>query len=124
NGSYAVAPEPHRKIARFFSGQRLDDEGTKRVMREVHDSTGEVVDPHTAVGIHAGRTKGTDGVTPPVALATAHPAKFPDAVRAALGVPPQTPAPLAAVFNRTERFERIANDVDAVKRFILGHVST
>jgi threonine synthase len=122
--SYTVAPEPQRKIARLFSGQRLDDAGTKRVMREVHDATGEVIDPHTAVGVHAGRSRGIDGMTPRIALATAHPAKFPDAVKSALGSAPAPPPALAAVYNRSERFTNLPNDVDAVRRFIRQHVST
>jgi threonine synthase len=124
SAAYTVAPEAHRKITALFSGARLDDEGTKRVMREVHDATGEVVDPHSAVGIHAGRKAARDAAIPRVALATAHPAKFPDAVRAALGTAPVAPKALADVFNHSERYERIANDLGAVKRFIQTHVQT
>ncbi len=122
-GRYTVAPAAHAKIGALFSGARLDDEGTKKAMRELHDATGELIDPHSVVGIHAGRVLDTDRSIPRVALATAHPAKFPDAVKSAIGSAPPPPAPLAAVFNRSERFTELANDVDAVRRFIRANVS-
>jgi threonine synthase len=122
SGRYAVDAATHARIVALFAGRRLDDEGTKRVMREVHAATGETVDPHTAVGIFAARDADLDPAIPRVALATAHPAKFPDAVAAATGKAPAMPAALAAVFNRSERFTAMDNNVDAVKRFIRGRV--
>ncbi len=122
SASYTVAPAAHAKITALFGGRRLDDEGTKQVMREVRASTGELVDPHTAVGIYAARSEGLDPAIPRIALATAHPAKFPDAVKAATGVSSPLPAVMADIFNRTERFQVLDNDLDAVKRLIRSHV--
>ena len=59
-----------------------------------------------------------------ITLATAHPAKFPDAVEAATGIRPALPARMADLFDRPERVTRIANDLDALKAHIKGHLST
>jgi threonine synthase len=122
SAAYTVAKPAHDRISALFSGRRLDDEGTKRVMRELRDTTGELVDPHTAVGIYAARHSGLDSAIPRVALATAHPAKFPDAVKAAVGTAVPLPPAMAELFNLPERFTGLANDLDAVKRFVRNHV--
>ena len=98
-------------------GARVDDDETIDVIRDVHDRYGYLVDPHTAVGIGAARKSTGDGERV-VCLSTAHPAKFPDAVRKAIGEDPRVPERLAAVLERDERYDVVANDVDAVKRFI------
>jgi threonine synthase len=81
-------------------------------------ATGELVDPHTAVGIRVGRQCRLDPATPLVCLATAHPGKFPDAVRRATGVTPSLPAPLADLHERAERFDVLPNDLCAVQNHI------
>ena len=88
-----------------FDAASLDDQATLQVIREVHDSTGMLVDPHTAVGIGAARAR-RRGEGPMVALATAHPAKFPDAVEQATGIRPPLPARLADLFDRDGALRR------------------
>ncbi|WP_375465167.1 threonine synthase [uncultured Methylobacterium sp.] len=85
-----------------------------------HASTGIVLDPHSAIGVRAGRRLlRQDPATPVVALATAHPAKFPDAVsRATGGLRPALPPHLADLMDRPERMTRIANDQSAVEALI------
>ena len=80
--------------------------------------TGEIVCPHTAVGLHAARVRRGDPAVPMVVLATAHAAKFPDAVEAACGVRPALPPRLADLMTRPERVTRVANDVEAIKDVI------
>jgi threonine synthase len=123
SGRYTVADAAHRTITAHFTGRRLDDEGTKRVMAEVYKGTGELIDPHSAVGLHAGRTAGLDPSIPRLSLATAHPAKFPDAVAAATGIRPALPPALADLFARPERCSPLANDINALKRFVRDHVT-
>jgi len=118
SGSYTVPADAYQGMLKQFSGYRLDDEGTKRVMAEVFAATGELVDPHTAVGIHAVRQAGLNPATPRIALATAHPAKFPDAVLAATKIKPELPRALADLFNRPERFTTLNADLDELRRFI------
>ncbi len=106
------------KARALFDGYRLDDEGTKLVIRQIFDETGELTDPHTAVGIAAGRSARRSAATPMIALSTAHPAKFPAAVKEATGVHPPLPSHLADLFERHERLTDLPNDVGAVRDFV------
>ncbi|MFM7254044.1 MAG: threonine synthase [Ilumatobacteraceae bacterium] len=103
-----------------FESARLDDAATLEVMRRVHGATGMLLDPHTAVGVGAVeqlRASGRLGGTA-VTLATAHPAKFPDAVERATGCRPGLPPHLADLFDRPERFASLPNDLAAVEQFV------
>ena len=82
------------------------------------------MDPHTAIGLDAARHCRANLETPMVTLATAHPAKFPDAVREA-GYPtdPELPTHMADLFERDERFSILDNDQDAVQQFIADHIT-
>ena len=73
-------------VGEVFDGASVDDEGTLAEIRRTYEETGIILDPHTAVGVAAARTTRRDPDVPMVCLATAHPAKFPDAVEAAIGV--------------------------------------
>lgn len=111
--------EPRWRRAReIFDGFRLDDDGTRAVIREVYEATGELLDPHTAVGLAAGRARRRTSGTPLIALATAHPAKFPDAVEKATGVRPALPERLADLYERPERCDVLPNDVAAVRDYV------
>jgi threonine synthase len=78
-----------------------------------------LLDPHTAVGLAVSRRFARPGV-PMVTLATAHPAKFPEAVMAATGKEPALPERLDELLERPERFTTIANNQAEVARFIAG----
>ncbi len=99
-----------------FDAASLDDDATLAVIRDVHDRTGMLVDPHTAVGIGAARARRRDPGSPMVCLATAHPAKFPDAVEQATGIRPPLPERLADLLEREERFDVLPADLAAVQR--------
>jgi threonine synthase len=101
-----------------FDAASADEEQTAATMAEVFQATGELVDPHTAVGIRVGRACRLDPATPLVCLATAHPAKFPEPVRRATGVSPGLPARLTDLLRREERFAVLPNDLAAVKAHI------
>jgi threonine synthase len=98
-----------------FDAASVDDQGTLAVMRDVYEKTGVLVDPHTAVGIGAARQVRTDVDVPMVCLATAHPAKFPDAVEQATGIRPPLPERLADLFDRPERFDVLPVDLAAAE---------
>lgn len=102
-----------------FDAASLDDAATLAVIREVHDAHGVLVDPHTAVGIGAARAR-RRGDSPMVALATAHPAKFPDAVEKATGIRPPLPDRLADLLERDERFDVLPAEVEAVRAHVLA----
>jgi threonine synthase len=117
-GSMAVAPAALELLGDRWSGVRLDDDQTKLVMKELYERQCVLVDPHTAVGVGAAREARRDPTVPMLCLATAHPAKFPDAVEQATGVRPVLPASLANLFELPERFETLPNDLAEVRSHI------
>jgi threonine synthase len=111
-GSVEVPRDPR------FDAASIDDAATLEVIRDVHERTGLLVDPHTAVGIGAARATRSSADEPMVCLATAHPAKFPDAVEQATGVRPALPERLADLFEREERFDVLPADLAQVQRHV------
>ena len=122
-GKMTVTENALADIRKLFAADRLDDPGTLRVIAEVHGATGALVDPHTAVGIDVGRRRRSDPAVPLVMLATAHPAKFPDAVEQATGIRPPLPARLADLYDRPERVDDLPNDLAAVQDHIRARAS-
>ncbi|MEM8706771.1 MAG: threonine synthase [Actinomycetota bacterium] len=118
-GSASLTPDQHAAMTAEFAGERLDDTETLQVIAEIHDSLGMLVEPHTAVGIGAARRLRRPDETV-VTLATAHPAKFPDAVEQATGERPPLPAHLADLFERAERSTDLPNDLATVEDFVDG----
>lgn len=121
SGSYTVEQAARDQIAAQFSGCRLDDDGIKTVIRETFDQTGEVIDPHTAIGVYAAHQASLDPAIPKVILSTAHPAKFPDAVEAATGKRPDLPPAMADLYDRDERFDELPNDLKQVQDYVRTH---
>ena len=101
-----------------FDADRLDDEGTLATIRETNERLGLLIDPHTAVGIHTAQTMRRDETVPMVTLATAAPAKFPDAVENATGIRPELPAFLSELFDRTERYDVRKASLDEVATYL------
>lgn len=117
-GTITFPPELLGAVSESFSGFRFDDEETMAEMRRTLDESGVVLDPHTAIGVAAARAAGRDASVPMVVLATAHPAKFPDAVEAAVGVRPQLPPHLADLDERPEHLDELPNDLAAVEDYV------
>jgi threonine synthase len=105
-------------MRKLFSGFRLGDNATKDTIARIRRETGELIDPHTAVGVEAARETDLDPDVAIVAMATAHPAKFPQAVEEATGVRPELPARLADLMARPERCTILPNDPTSVKEFL------
>jgi threonine synthase len=120
-GHFQAPSETWSRVEGLFHAAALDDPGTLRAMGELHRLTGELIDPHTAIGIHAARTCRAGRETPIVALATAHPAKFPDAVQQATGIRPELPRFLADLHARPERLAGLPNALEAVQDYVLSH---
>ncbi|MDG1164956.1 MAG: threonine synthase, partial [Porticoccaceae bacterium] len=108
----------------LFSSYRCDDEGMVGIIRDTYADCDYLLDPHTAIGLEAARQCRSNVETPMITLATAHPAKFPDAVKQA-GYPqdPELPPHMANLFEREEQFTVLDNDQDAVQQFIAEHVT-
>lgn len=117
---FQVTPAQHAAARERFAAYRRDDEETLREIGKVLRESGTLLDPHSAVGVAAARAKGPDH-GPVVALATAHPAKFPDAVEKASGIRPALPPKLGDLYEREEHFITLPNDLAAVRRAILDH---
>ena len=107
----------------LFASARAEQVETARAMQWAYRAAGQVIDPHTGVGLHAAKAlAGTlpEGV-PLVTLATAHPAKFPDAVERATGLRPALPARVGDLFGRAESLVAIPGDYAASRDYVLGH---
>ena len=122
SGGFSI-PEPAlMRIRAEFDGYRVSGGEAQATMREVFAECGYLLDPHSAVAVDAGRRAlAHDRATPVIALATAHPAKFPDAVEAATGVRPPLPAHLQGIMRKKERIALLPNDRAAVERFVERH---
>ncbi len=105
-------------LAEFGSGAASEAD-TAAAINHFYRRNGEIVDPHTAVGLHVAQRQA--GSAPMISLATAHPAKFPDAVAAATGIRPALPSRLSHLLKAPERFTVLPNSADAVRDFILAH---
>ena len=118
-GRLSVGANRWREAAELFAACSLSDEETLAVIAREHAATGELLDPHTAVGVAAARSLDSD--VPVVALATAHPAKFPEAVERATGLRSSLPPRLADIATRPERVAKLPNDLKAVQNFVRAH---
>ncbi len=116
-----VLPAPALSAIRaVFAAGRADEDEVASTIRTLRRETGYLVDPHTAVGITVAEKERREAAVPMVVLATAHPAKFPDAIEAACGVRPALPAWLSDLHQRPERVTVLPVDQSAVERFVLA----
>jgi threonine synthase len=109
-----------RALAARVDAGRLDVAGVAEVIAGQYAADGTLVDPHTAVGLGVARRLRRDPDVPMVVAATAHPAKFPEAVRAATGVEPPLPPSLADLLDREERCAHLPADLAAVEEHVLA----
>ncbi|QZP07412.1 threonine synthase [Caenibius sp. WL] len=109
--------------AALFASARADADDMTKAMRWAYEACGEVIDPHTAIGLHAARAAGIDPSIPLVTLATAHPAKFRDAVERATGTRPSLPGRIGDLFEREERYVELAGDYDAIAAYVAEHAT-
>jgi threonine synthase len=116
-GRMAVPDAVWRAIRREFVGFTLSDEATLAQIRLTHATTGYLADPHTAIGLAAAAACGPVGM-PVIVAATAHPAKFPDAVQAATGIRPPLPPHLAGLYERREKYLTGPNDLGAMQTLV------
>lgn len=122
-GSFKVSADRMAAARQEFSSHRCSDDQTLQTMAECYRETGYLIDPHTAVGLYAGGQQvWADTSAPLVALACAHPAKFPDAVKRATGIHPPLPQHLADLFDRPEQFTVLPNDLRKVQDFVQSNV--
>jgi threonine synthase len=116
-GGFAVSQGALQALREVYDSGRCSEQETSATIKTAFETTGELVCPHTAVGIKVAEEQRTVA-TPMITLATAHPAKFPDAVKAATGQHPPLPPHMADLFERPERVTRVDNDLAAIEALI------
>ena len=116
NGGFEISQGAYQMLQGTFKSGRASEEDTQAAIKSYLATSGELLCPHTAVGVHVAEAH--LGATPMVTLATAHPAKFPDAVKAASGVAAPLPPRMADLYDRPERVTRVANDLAALQAVI------
>lgn len=122
SGKLSVEEDRWTEARKLFDSLAVDDEQTCATIAQVFKETGEVLDPHTAIGVHAARECRRSLSIPMVTLGTAHPVKFPDAVeKAGIGQALALPAHLADLFERAERCTVLPNELKAVQAFVGQH---
>jgi threonine synthase len=126
-GSFSVSQAMFGRARALFQATGVDDMATLDRIRAIYAATGEVLDPHSAVGIEAAfrmRAAGSlDAEAPVISIATAHPAKFPDAVADAIGTRPALPPRMADLMDREEHVTVLANDYEIVSGYIARHTN-
>jgi threonine synthase len=119
SGGFDIPPEALASIREDFDARAVSEVETSAEIARTYRESGYVLDPHTATGVHAARARlAVDPSTPVVALATAHPAKFPAAIERAIGERIELPPRLAPILTAEERFSRLENDEGRVRAFI------
>lgn len=113
-----IPQEVLSRITSVFASAKTDEEETALTIRKTLEETGELLDPHTAVGLAAAMSAAGCVPSPMVVLATAHPGKFRNAVERACGTRPSLPQHMAGLFDREERYDRLANDFGALRSYV------
>ncbi len=120
NGQFSISQGAISRLRDQFASGRASEDETRATIKEMRKRSGEILCPHSAVGVKVAQEH--LGPEPMITLATAHPAKFPAAVQEASGIHPPLPAHMADLFDRDEHVTRVANDLDALKSVILERV--
>ena len=122
-GAMQLTNAQREGAVRLFSSARADADDMAKAIRWGWVNCGELIDPHTACGLHAARASGIDSKVPIITLATAHPAKFRDAVERATGQRPALPTRVGDLFEREERFVELPGDYAAIADYICAHAT-
>ncbi len=120
-GGFTISQGAYQWLGDQFASGRASEEETAATIRQAWATTGELLCPHSAVGVHV--AEGFLGSVPMLTLATAHPAKFPDAVEAATGIRPPLPSRMADLYERSERVTRVPNDLKTLQSLIRERIT-
>ncbi len=121
-GGFSIEQERWTEARKLFDSLAVSDEDTCATIADVLAESGELLDPHTAIGVKAARECRRSLATPMVILGTAHPVKFPEAVeKAGVAQAPALPVHLADLFEREERCTVLPNDLKAIQAFVSAH---
>ena len=115
-GGFAVSQGALQWLRDTFTSGRVSEAETTAAIAAEQAASGELLCPHSAIGVKVAADH--LGPVPMITLATAHPAKFPDAVEKATGIRPGLPPRMADLFDRPERLTRVANDLSAIEKIV------
>ncbi len=121
SGGFRISQGALESLRATFASGRCSEDETSATIKRSYASTGEILCPHSAVGVKVAEEH--LGATPMITLATAHPAKFPDAVEAAMGQRPALPPRMADLFARAERVTRVPNDLAALQSLVRERIA-
>ncbi len=120
SGAFELGETALKAIRKEFRAGRASEKEVAKTIRETFENTGYLLDPHTAIGVFVA-AKNEKPASPMVTLATAHPAKFPAAVKSASGIDPALPTWLADLMDREERFDILEPELEAVENYVNAH---
>jgi threonine synthase len=120
-GGFHISQGALERLRGIFASGRATEEETAAMIKRALPQMGELLCPHSAVGVHV--AQGHLGATPMITLATAHPAKFPDAVAMATGIRPALPPRMGDLFDRPERMTRVGNDLAEIETLIRQEIA-
>jgi len=122
-GPFRLSPEIMAQVKKLFASGRQDDAETLETIKRIYQQKNYILDPHTAVGV--GVAEAYQKANPQsviVSLATAHPAKFPQAVMKAIGITPELPPQMADLYERPEKYEVLPANLSQIQQFVRGRV--
>ncbi len=121
----SISDKAFNSVRQLFDSHTVDDQATVATIADVYDKNGYLLDPHSAVGVESARAVRRRKDIPMVTLATAHPAKFPEAVMKA-GYPhePDLPHHMEDLFEREERYQVLPNDLQAIQEFVVKNITS
>ncbi|WP_136441117.1 threonine synthase [Pacificoceanicola onchidii] len=117
SGGFNVSQGALQALREHFDSGRVSEDETLETIAQAQGTMGELLCPHSAIGVRVGEAQ-RDPNVPMITLATAHPAKFPDAVEKASGLRPPLPSRMADLYERSERVTRVPNDLTALETLI------
>lgn len=124
SGDVKLSAQAMSRARALFDSRCVDDEETCQVIADVYAASDYMLDPHSAIGVKAARECRRDKSTPVITLATAHPAKFPEAIKTAgIEEVPTLPQHMADLFEREERCQVLSNDLGVVQDFMASHIN-
>ena len=115
-GKYIIDQERLNKINTDFLSSKMSEEEVLETIKKVYDKFDIVLDPHSAIGYGAFDKVNISGNN--IVLATAHPCKFPDAIKNAINLKAELPKELMYILSEKENFDIIDNNIDKVKQHI------
>lgn len=118
NGKVSFGRGRWQRMAKLFQAYRVGDDATTDTIAAVHGECGAILDPHTAIGVAAGRQAKKSSDTALICMGTAHPAKFPEAVEVATGSRPTLPPKLSNILTMEERITRLPNQLATIQSYI------